>query len=852
MVARIHVARVGMHGIVAKQAHWRSTTTPWRALMTLALLSLALATALTLDVDLSRVTIAATTRHAGALVKQGSSELSLTVDGAISAALGAANGSYRLEPSASAIEAANPAQRLRASFRADGVRIHSGASVVGLNLHTVGYGDAFSAVQAVKPSIYRDRVLYARAGLSEWYANGPLGVEQGFTLWHPPSGLPTGPLTLSMGLSGNVHASLDYANDGITLSHSGGPSLHYGGLVAIDARGRMLRAWLELHGGLLLLRMDAAGARYPLRIDPFVQQETELKGGGESGEGQFGFSVALSGDGNTALIGAPDDNGEVGAAWVFTRSGSTWTQQGSKLKGSGEVGKSQFGFGVALSGDGETALIGGPADHGGIGAVWAFAHSGSKWSHQGGKLVGAGDIDLASFGYSTALSSNGDTALIGAPQSEERCLGGAWTFVRSGTTWTQQANLVGQRPVCPSPDSRDDYGASVALSADGDTALVGLPPAGPINDTGAAVFTRIGATWTPQANLNGLGGSAVALSSAGDLALLAGWAPFAGAFPGTAEVFTRAGSAWSRQEEQLTASGEVEFGEYGQGAALSSSGETALVGGPRESAGGGAWVFTSVGPRVTAVEPREGPPAGETRVTITGANFTDATNVRFGSIEAKSFTVNSATSITAMSPASTGTVNVTVTNPEATSSVTPADEFSYVGVPTVTKISPTRGPSDGGTIVTLTGSHFTGVTAVHFGDIEANIFMESDGSLGVSTPAGTAGTVNVTVTDPAGTSALSSRDRFTFERPTVTDLSPASGPVEGGTLVTVDGSGFSPGSGTTKLRFGTAPASSVDCSSTTTCTGVAPKHKAGSVDVTALVNAMASTKNPPGDQFNYH
>ena len=88
--------------------------------------------------------------------------------------------------------------------------------------------------------------------------------------------------------------------------------------------------------------------------------------------------MALSSDGNTALIGGPEDNREVGAAWVFTRSGSTWTQQGGKLTGSGEVGAGEFGWSVALSSDCGVALIGGPHNNGnvnsGVGAAWAFVN----------------------------------------------------------------------------------------------------------------------------------------------------------------------------------------------------------------------------------------------------------------------------------------------------------------------------------------------------------------------------------------------------------------------------------------------------------------------------------------------
>src|SRR5207245_625259 len=139
------------------------------------------------------------------------------------------------------------------------------------------------------------------------------------------------------------------------------------------------------------------GARYPLRIDPFVQQGSKLVGTGVAGWAEQGFSVALSGDGATALVGGPYDDSETGAAWVFTRLGSTWSQQGSKLVGTGAVGSAGQGFSVALSGDGITALVGGPGDNtppgeGGAGAAWVFTRSGSAWSQQGAKLVGTGAV----------------------------------------------------------------------------------------------------------------------------------------------------------------------------------------------------------------------------------------------------------------------------------------------------------------------------------------------------------------------------------------------------------------------------------------------------------------------------
>jgi hypothetical protein len=104
--------------------------------------------------------------------------------------------------------------------------------------------------------------------------------------------------------------------------------LRYGGLVATDARGRLLRSWLELHGRRIVIAVSDRGAAYPLRIDPMIQQGSKVVAPlSETGEGNFGASVALSEDGDTALVGGPDDDGGVGATWVFTLQGSTWTHR---------------------------------------------------------------------------------------------------------------------------------------------------------------------------------------------------------------------------------------------------------------------------------------------------------------------------------------------------------------------------------------------------------------------------------------------------------------------------------------------------------------------------------------------
>jgi hypothetical protein len=163
--------------------------------------------------------------------------------------------------------------------------------------------------------------------------------------------------------------------------------------------------------------------------------------------------VALSEDGDTAMIGGWDDDSSKGAAWVFTRSGSTWTQQGEKLvgdctsscanEGTGETGEGRFGVSVALSADGDTALISGLDDNSTRGAVWFFTRSGSTWTEQGEKLTGGGEAGEGEFGTNVALSADGGTAMIGAWR-DNGGTGAAWVFVNPPITTTGAATGVGE------------------------------------------------------------------------------------------------------------------------------------------------------------------------------------------------------------------------------------------------------------------------------------------------------------------------------------------------------------------------------------------------------------------------
>ena len=256
-------------------------------------------------------------------------------------------------------------------------------------------------------------------------------------------------------------------------------------------------------------------------------------------------------------------------------------------------------------------------------------------------------------------------------------------------------------------------------------------------------------------------------------------------------------------------------------------------------------------PTVSAIRPSSGPTTGGTAVTVTGTNFTGATSVRFGTAKASSFTVDSATTISAMTAAgAAGTVNVTVTTPGGTSPTNSVDHFTFVvPAPTVTGVKPASGPATGGTTVTISGANLTGTTVVDFGTVPASSFtVRSGATIMATTPAAAPGEVDVTVTTGGGKSATGAADRFTFRppRPTVTGLSPDSGPTTGGTVVIITGTGFS---GASSVAFATVSASFV-VKSDTSITATTPAEPKGRVDVTVVTAGGASAAGT-ADRFSF-
>ncbi len=319
--------------------------------------------------------------------------------------------------------------------------------------------------------------------------------------------------------------------------------------------------------------------------------EAKLFGTGAIGSASQGFSVALSADGNTAIVGGIGDNTFAGAAWVFTRSGGVWTQQGNKLVGTGAVGNAQQGVSVSLSADGNTAMIGGNRDNNFAGAVWVFTRSGNVWSQQGSKIVVADAIGNARFGISVDLTSDGNTAIIGG-HTDNANAGAAWIFTRSDTSWTAQTKLTGSGAI-----GSARYGRSVSISSDGNTAIVGG-----YEDNAAMgavwVYTKSGGSWTQQGNkLVGTGatgnasqGFSISLSGDGNTALVGGIDD--NAFAGAAWIFTRSDGVWSQSGNKLFGSGAIGNANQGGAVAIAPDGNTAIVGGIADNTNkGAAWVF---------------------------------------------------------------------------------------------------------------------------------------------------------------------------------------------------------------------------------------------------------------------
>jgi hypothetical protein len=577
--------------------------------------------------------------------------------------LGKDDSGYWVHPIAKGFRGKNLQHALVAEFTRAGAEVRSHNLRWGLVTRGYGYGDALHRVKAVAPLAIANRVEYRRDGVTEWYDNGPLGLEQGFTLDHSPGKTNGQPLTFELRLHGELVAVLGRGGKALDLRRKDGKTvLRYTGLKAQDATGRELRSWLEVRGERLLVQVDDAGARFPVVVDPWVQQ-AELTASDGAAADDFGKHVAM--DGSTVVVGAPQktigsnstqgaayvfvqtsgtwvqqaeltasdgaafdefgssvavsgstivvgagwrtvgSNNSQGAAYVFVESNGTWSQQ-AELTASDGANNNYFGFSVAVSGS--TVAVGAPGypavgSNVAQGAAYVFAESGGTWSQQA-ELTASDGAAYDQLGSSVAVS--GSTVVAGAP-CHDLCQGVAYVFVESGGTWSQQAELTASDGA-----AYDNFGWSVALSSS--TVVVGAPHhmvGSNITQGAAYVFAESGGTWNQQAELTSSDG--VAYDYFGSSVAIGGSSVVAGApehpydvmlsapGPGATYVFVESGGTWNQQAELLASDG-AENDWFGYSVAL--SGGTAVVGSPYKSVvsnsgQGAAYVFGSSGPLYT-------------------------------------------------------------------------------------------------------------------------------------------------------------------------------------------------------------------------------------------------------------
>jgi uncharacterized repeat protein (TIGR02543 family) len=523
-------------------------------------------------------------------------------------------------------QARNPGQAWLTKFDGHGFTVTPDAGGWTWGLELMGFGEAVEVRQE------GEKISYAKAdGLTEWFINDTRGLEQGWTLTKRPERAgASGPVRLDLRVRGGLRPQVSPEGASVAfMNESGSAALTYGGLKAWDAYGKPVEVrFVEPGSDSLCVMFEDEDAKYPITVDPIAQQ-AYLKASNTEASDLFGWSVAISGD--TVVVGATGEDSSAtgvngnqsnnsasssGAAYVFTRSGTTWSQQ-AYLKASNTEAYDGFGWSVAVSGDtlvvgalneasSATGVNGNQANNSALysGAAYVFTRSGTTWSQQA-YLKASNTEYFDQFGSSVAVS--GDTVVVGAPEEDSSFnwgpdSGAAYVFTRSGTTWSQEAYLKASNT-----GSGELFGCSVAVS--GDTVVVGAAgESSSATGSGAAyVFVRSETNWWEQAylkasnpgNRNYFGGSVaisgdtVVVGAAGESSSATGvdgnqadnLAPDSGAV----YVFIRSGNTWS-QQAYLKASNPGNYNYFGGSVAI--SGDTVGVGAPYS---GAAYVFTRSG-----------------------------------------------------------------------------------------------------------------------------------------------------------------------------------------------------------------------------------------------------------------
>jgi trimeric autotransporter adhesin len=556
-------------------------------------------------------------QHSGA----GLSSLPAATQSSVSAALGRDISEYHVQATSDGLNAQNLRQKLAIHFTAEGVTVRKGKSTWGLALHGYGYGDDLKLVGAPSPRASLNRIEYRRGPLTEWYLNGPVGLEQGFTLSEPPAPVRAQPLTIELALSGNLKPTAQ-SGESLTLGNADGPALKYAGLTAQDANGQALRAWVEVQGDRLLLKVEDSIAAYPLVIDPWVQL-AELTASDGAASDLLGSATDVSG--NTVVVGAPNatvgSNSGQGATYIFVKPENGWQTTSNftaKLTASGGLAGDAFGSAVSIGGS--TIVVGACSQNGvcnnGPGKTYVYVEPPSGWA-----TTSAFNAELtASDGQATdafgnAVTVAGKTVLVAAPGATiggNAGQGAVYVFVEPKGGWksmTQTAKLTAS-----DGQAGDNFGFG-SLNSMGSIALVGSPFAtvGANSQQGKAyIFLKPAKGWKSTTAFNAeltasdgeagdffgfcnFGGGCI--SANGKTAIIG--APQGGCCgstgPGKAYVFIEPGEGWATTSQftaELTASDGATGDNFGFSAAISANGSTVVIGAEAANTWqGAAYVF---------------------------------------------------------------------------------------------------------------------------------------------------------------------------------------------------------------------------------------------------------------------
>jgi hypothetical protein len=523
---------------------------------------------------------------------------------AISRLLGREEAEYRASVGPDgAVHFTNPAQQLSARFDDTALVLQAGEKT---NLRWafagLGYGTTLHVPERVAPRAVENRVEYRRRGMTEWYVNGPFGVQQGFTLHAPPEGRASGLLRLVLRITeardgASIATGVERDGRGIRLT-AAGAMLKYSDLLAWDANGRALPAAIELGGDHVVLRVNDKDATYPLVIDPFIEQGQLTASDGVGGD-LFGFTLGISGD--TIVGGRPS-----GLAYVFVKPATGWATLMETARLTASDG-GPLGSDVGISGDTVVVCMPGNLPPLTNSAALLYVKPSGGWTSmtETARLTASGGN--FSDGFGRVVDISGDTVVVGAlfAQIASVVRGAVYVYVKPAGGWTnatETAKLTASDGVFG-----DDLGNSVAI--DGDTVVAGalLDDTGSNTSQGSAyVYTKPSGGWitmTETAKLTASDGAAnnqfgwdTAIS--GDTVVVGVFRANVGSSvqQGAAYLFVKPGGGWVSTTEtaKLTASDGSAFDFLGRSVGI--DGDVVVVGAPGDDFGvsfsqGSAYVF---------------------------------------------------------------------------------------------------------------------------------------------------------------------------------------------------------------------------------------------------------------------